>query len=200
MDGIRKKAGTLHPVILSLDRSRQQPAGRQRVKALSLIARQAVKLSSQISALPLDVLKKNSAGAPQPSRGIYWSLAHKTEKVAGVVAAGPVGIDIEKIRTVHGGLFKRIADNSEWEIVGGKNTEALFRIWTAKEAVLKAEGRGLAGLALCRLTGVSGKTDLVLEYGGRHWTVVQRWIADGFIAALTIDSGQQVKWHIETIN
>jgi len=74
--------------------------------------------------------------------GDLWLLA--------LVAAGPVGVDIELERdeTDWDGLAERYFSESEREafraLPPGVRRRAFFRIWTQKEAFLKARGSGLA--------------------------------------------------------
>ncbi len=192
----RRQAEVLHPVIVSVPEARIGLAGRDKVEFLSKFARKAVLRSAELSGLALEEFPKDQAGTPLACRGTYWSLSHKPEKVAGVVATFPVGIDLEKIRPVHAGLFRRLASPQEWQLVGAKELTSLFMLWTAKEAVLKATGRGLAGLDHCRLVAMTGQANLIMEYQGRRWLVIQRRVATDFIAALAT-TGQAVRWHIE---
>ena len=63
----------------------------------------------------------------------------------------PIGLDIEKIRPCAPGLYRMAADEAEWSLGGAADDLLFFRYWTAKEAVLKSLGIGLAGLSKCRV-------------------------------------------------
>ncbi|SFG03977.1 4'-phosphopantetheinyl transferase family protein [Streptomyces mirabilis] len=83
---------------------------------------------------------------------LHISLAHTTDCCAVAVStAGPVGVDVEWVRPVNlpDGLARRIlgpAELEEWDRVATPDrTRWLLRRWTWKEALLKAEGIGLAG-------------------------------------------------------
>ncbi len=193
-----KGAGaTLHPVVLSVPHSHAGLRGRAGVEALSAIARQAVLQSASVSGLALDGFPKDGAGVPLPSRGVYWSLSHKPGKVAGVVASFPVGIDLEKIRPVHTGLYRRLAADREWELAGGRHLSTLFKIWTAKEAALKASGLGLAGLSQCRIREVTPDAGFILEDGSGRWNVILDTIGADFVVALAARGEINVIWHLE---
>lgn len=142
----------IHPVALSVPARDQAMVGRAKVRALSKRARRALERSSGFSGLNLRALEKNAAGAPLPSNGIYWSLSHKETWVAAVAAPFAVGIDLETIRPVTPRLYQRAADEAEWAVIGTPNQERFFRVWTAKEAVLKAAGKGIVGLGNAKLT------------------------------------------------
>ena len=104
--------------------------GRDKVIRLSSLARQAVQLSASQSGVKLGELMKSPEGAPLPVGGYFWSLAHKTEYVAGVVADFPIGVDIEKIRPCAPGLYRMAADETEWNLGGGAGDLLFFRYWT----------------------------------------------------------------------
>ncbi|MDN3259828.1 4'-phosphopantetheinyl transferase superfamily protein [Streptomyces sp. CSDS2] len=84
--------------------------------------------------------------------GTHISLAHTTGCCAVALStAGPVGVDIERVRPVSlpDGLARRVlgpAELDEWSRVPAPDrTRWLLRRWTWKEALLKAEGSGLPG-------------------------------------------------------
>jgi 4'-phosphopantetheinyl transferase len=151
-------------------------------------------MSAARSRVKLDRLEKTSDGAPVPVNGVYWSLSHKPGYAGGVAAPEPVGIDIEKIREVHAGLFDKIANAAEQAMVDGSR-ESLFRIWTAKEAVLKAGTAGLRELSQCRLVAVPNEWRMVLSYQGQEFTVEQVSF-HGHMAAVTT-AGRSVQWCFE---
>lgn len=177
-------------------------AGPEKTRMLSIYARQALGRSAQRSGIESFVPQKDSAGIPRPTAGVYWSLSHTSSCVAAVVAPHAVGIDIEEIRDVPDELKKQVASEPEWQLApgAGYDTVVFFRYWTAKEAVLKAAGHGLSGLAGCRITKIFDNDRVRLSYRGESWLVLQKRIPrnesaelPGFMAAVT--SGRyQVAW------
>ncbi|MFO7716678.1 4'-phosphopantetheinyl transferase family protein [Desulfosarcina sp.] len=136
------------------------------------------------SGLVLDSLPKNEKGAPLPVGGVHWSVAHKSKVVGGVAAPLPVGLDLETIRPVSDALLAKVADEEEWMLVRGDPQKNFFRFWTAKEAVLKAVGKGMAGLSRCRVAHIVDDTRMTLVYDGMDWPVAHVWF-NGHVAALT---------------
>ncbi len=65
---------------------------------------------------------------------IFISLSHSKGTVAVAVGEKPLGIDIELIRPVSGKLKKRVCKEAP------ETDEEFFRVWTLKEAYLKAAG------------------------------------------------------------
>lgn len=190
-----RRGSCLNPVILPVPPHVHSLAGRPRVAILSRLARVAVRISARLSAVAPMRCPKDDQGVPRPYQGIYWSVAHKPEWVAGVVATVPVGIDIEKVRPRPDSLYRRIAAADEWRLGAGRpKMDWFYRIWTAKEAVLKAEGLGLRGLSRCRLTAVGDQDRLRLQFEERSWTVVHCELAR-HIAALTLVT-DRIAWQI----
>ncbi|MEE8480474.1 MAG: 4'-phosphopantetheinyl transferase superfamily protein, partial [Desulfobacterales bacterium] len=148
---------TIYPVILSVPQNKRHLIGRKKVKYLSAYARDAIQLSAKKSKIVFSVITKDENGVPQPFNGSYWSLTHKSEYVGGVVAPAKIGIDIEKIKRCSKALFKRIADEKEWNLIRSRQIDSkklFFRYWTSKEAVLKALGTGFKDLSRCKIAQV----------------------------------------------
>ena len=161
----------IYPVLLPVADDKRALTGREKVVYLSAWARAALAMSARETGIVLGALEKNDAGAPLPSNGYYWSLAHKSDCVAAVVADVPIGIDIEKSREVTPGLYRRIATDEEWRL-GSENREHLFfRYWTAKEAVLKVAGTGIRELAYCRIARVVDEQLIQLDFKGEPFQV-----------------------------
>jgi len=146
---IEKFPDIIFPVILKVPDEKRGLSGRESVRFLSQYARQAVMACAEKTGIEFSVFEKDSDGVPLPSNGVYWSLSHKPEYVAGVISDDRVGIDIEPIRPVEASLINRILDSKEQQTAGRISDEMFFRCWTAKESVLKAVGAGLKGLSQC---------------------------------------------------
>lgn len=156
----------IYPVLLPVASGKRALAGREKVAHLSAYAREALAMSAQETGFVLGALEKNDAGAPLPSNGYYWSLAHKSDYVTAVVSDVPIGIDIEKAREVTPGLFQKIASAGEWRLGSEHREHLFFRYWTAKEAVLKVVGTGIRELAYCRIADVVDEQLIQLDFKG----------------------------------
>ena len=175
---------TLYPVLLPVPQADRRLNGRDKVKALSRLARLALMKSCEKSGFCLDTFPKNEKGVPLPVGGVHWSLTHKSDMVGGVAARLPVGMDLETIRPVKDALLAKVAGEDEWQLVSGDRQKAFFRFWTAKEAVLKAVGKGMVGLSRCRVVEIVDDTRMMLTYDKTRWPVAHFWFED-HVAALT---------------
>ncbi|MFI6392316.1 4'-phosphopantetheinyl transferase family protein [Nonomuraea sp. NPDC050540] len=123
-------------------------------------------------------------------RGLDFNLSHSGEWA--LIAVAPegrrVGVDVERISSDADilDLAARMYQPEEAERVRAAGAPEFFRLWTAKEAYIKATGVGLAGLRDTRVTpAYEGSAALV---GSRsldgEWPV--RWldVAPGYAAAL----------------
>jgi 4'-phosphopantetheinyl transferase len=182
----------IHPVILAVPNQKQQLKGKEKVSFLSRHARRALEISAQKRQIQLGDLEKNENGVPLPFNGNYWSVTHKTEYVAGVIARERIGIDLEKIRPFKEALYKKAASENEWELSDTDKIALFFRYWTSKESVLKASGTGIRDLLICRITRIIDDKHLVVNYRENNW-VVEHFFFNGHIASV-IKNNVDVKW------
>ena len=182
---------TLFPVVMPVIEAGHKPSGKEKADHLSLIAREALKLSAERSRVGLGELLKDRKGVPCPVAGIYWSLSHKPKYVAAVVSKDKVGIDIEEIKPRDELLFARVASDKEWELQE-RSWDTLFRYWTAKEAILKVIGIGIGGLKTCRIISVPDENHITLDYKGHSFLVEQLRYKNHIVSVLKDDN--QIEW------
>lgn len=81
--------------------------------------------------------------------GVAFSLSHSGDlAVLAVSRDGIVGVDVERVRDVDPAIARRFFAPREADAISGAEDQpqmlaAFFRIWTAKEAVVKATGEGI---------------------------------------------------------
>ncbi|MGB9498486.1 MAG: 4'-phosphopantetheinyl transferase family protein [Dissulfuribacterales bacterium] len=189
-----KNFNTIFPVILSVPLEKQNLSGREQFYFLKQHARQAVRRSAEKKGIELFAFEKDEDGVPVPEKGWYWSLSHKPAYVAGVTANQPVGIDLEHIRPVKPALFKKVADDREWQLADTMSDIFFYRYWTAKEAVLKANGTGLVDLSKCKIDRVVDGTRIAVAFRGKTWTV-EHVFFDTHVASVTIED-YTVQWDL----
>jgi 4'-phosphopantetheinyl transferase len=191
----------LYPVILPLSHEDRSLRGRDRARVQSLRAREALAMSCASSGLPCGPFLKDHRNAPLPFSNTYWSISHKSDYVAAVVSPTRVGIDLEEIIPRQSGLGSYVADKAEWALAQDpfqnlppdQDWETFFRYWTAKEAVLKAAGVGLADLKKARIHAVPDAESLVVEYAASLWRV-RHYRFPRHIVSLTHDC--EVVWKL----
>lgn len=84
--------------------------------------------------------KYNEHGKPYIEEGPYFSISHCKQGIAVAINEQPIGIDIEAIRHANEDLIERTM--SEEERVGIDDRQ-FTRLWTQKEAIVKAQGVGI---------------------------------------------------------
>ena len=84
--------------------------------------------------------KYNEHGKPYLENGPYFSISHCKEGIAVAIDDHPIGIDIEHIRHADSDLIARVMNKEERV---GMDDRKFTRLWTQKEAIVKAEGTGI---------------------------------------------------------
>jgi len=109
------------------------PTGTEHAAVYRLLA-EAMRRERGLSTLP--EIAREPGGKPYfPTHpDLCFNLSHSHGGVVCALHGMPVGVDIEKLRSAP----RRLA--------GGMDDEAFFRLWTAREATIKREGKGVAEL------------------------------------------------------
>ena len=84
--------------------------------------------------------KYNEHGKPYLEGGPYFSISHCKAGIAVAIDDQPIGIDIETIRHANEDLVERTMNEQERV---GMDDRTFTRLWTQKEAIVKAEGTGI---------------------------------------------------------
>lgn len=120
-------------------------------------------------------------GKPELRGGPFFSLSHSGDlALCAVSATRVVGVDVEELRPVPGAeeIAHRWFTPGEWSefrsAPGGELERAFFRVWTRKEAYLKALGIGLSGLS------ARGEVD------GEAWEVHDLELGADHVASLVV--------------
>lgn len=123
-----------------------------------------------------------SEGKPvfSETQKIYFSISHSKDIVVLAFGKSPLGVDIEYIKQANLKIAKRFFTKEEYDHLLEQDEEkqgnVFCRMWTGKEAVVKAVGSGLSlpldsFSVLNKIITVSGK---LYEL---HW---KRFVTDGF--------------------
>ena len=136
---------------------------KESVKRLSagaeLLLIHALKVLGYDFHLPLNfVADKNGKLYFIDLKGLYFNLSHSGEMVACIICKNEAGIDIERERKINPAIADKYFTKAEKELIS-ENLYTFTDIWVRKEAVAKADGRGIAaGLGNI---DVSGDTSLL---------------------------------------
>jgi 4'-phosphopantetheinyl transferase len=129
-----------------------------------------------------------------PQSDIHFNVSHSGEVVAIALAANEVGVDIEAKHRIPeiAAIAARFFSKEEAERVSAASdaTDEFFRIWTMKEAIVKAAGQGL-GLPLDRFTVPSSAPSprpaiLIGRPIVADWCVVETEVLDGYYGAVAM--------------
>ncbi len=184
---------TLYAVLFRVPNT-TAPRTPQSVRLQREVSRWALAHSAKLCGAPEDGWTSDADSVPVARDGLYWSVSHKRHWVAAVIADQPVGIDIERIEPRRSMMHEAVADDLEWQRLGQRDWPAFFRVWTAKEATLKAHGVGIGELLACRVVDVSGDAEMTLAYRGRTTRVSHHYF-DDHIAAVT-RGWQPIEWRV----
>ena len=79
------------------------------------------------------------------NNSMFFNISHSGDYVVLVTADNETGVDIEIVKPFPESVAGRFFTPEENEYINAENTsEAFFRIWTAKESIMKGSGLGLS--------------------------------------------------------
>ncbi|HEY6978202.1 MAG TPA: 4'-phosphopantetheinyl transferase superfamily protein [Chitinophagaceae bacterium] len=91
-------------------------------------------------------LKYTKYGRPYLEHAFDFNISHSAGYVVCVISTNSkIGIDIEEVKAIQIDDFKEHFSKEEWNTITGSDDKYFwfYYYWTAKEAVIKAEGKGL---------------------------------------------------------
>ena len=128
----------------------------------------------------IDQLEFDQYKKPYCDGDIHFNITHSGDYVLCAFSkAGSLGIDIEHIQEVSFEHFTACFTKAEWtSILNADNQQAaFFRYWTKKEAILKADGRGMH----ISLQSIEVITDSTLV-NTTQWYTQELYIQEGYSA------------------
>lgn len=134
-------------------------------------------------------------GKPQLERfALSFNLSHSGDlAVVAACRGSAVGVDVEtagRLRDLDG-LAGMVMTEREMEAFAALSDDrrpaAFLRLWTRKEALLKADGRGLTHDPRKVDVGLDETPERVVVLGGRSWTVRDIRIGADATAALCVE-------------
>jgi 4'-phosphopantetheinyl transferase len=173
-----------------------------RVRSIVAHAAWRVLLARALDRLPGELrFDRTPLGKPYVADAdIQFNLSHSGDySLVGICRDGEIGVDTELMRTLgdYRDVAKRFFAPQETAWIGAAPPEQqlvrFYRLWTVKEAFLKACGSGLS----------KPLSDVVVDFapaGGpvlaseRGWTVDESVMMPGHAAAVVVPAGTTVHW------
>lgn len=120
--------------------------------------------------------------------GPAFNLSHSGNRVVCLLGGHqPLGIDIESLSPLPFDDFQPQFTENEWTVIRNAPSplHAFYRFWTAKESILKADGRGLG----IPLTSIDLSDSGIIALDGTTWAIHELPLFDGYACHYcTIDS------------
>ena len=96
--------------------------------------------------IALEQLQVDDFKKPFFENGPPFNISHSGNYVVCALSTeGKLGIDVEEKTAADLTCFRNCFTNTEWGFINGTNdpSDTFYELWTKKEAVIKADGRGL---------------------------------------------------------
>lgn len=148
--------------------------------------------------LKISELHQDSSGVPLPIKGWHWSISHTRGMVCGVIYPAPIGIDVERVQRRRQEIVAATATRAEYDVAGGFRWHTFTRIWSAKEAVLKKAGCGLAELSKSVLVAAPSPRAMVIHHRDALHFVHQRFHRGHYVSiSADIADDAEIRWDWE---
>ena len=130
------------------------------------------------------VLEERGRPVLEGGCGLFFSISHSGNAVMAAFSREPLGIDVEGERPLDAvGLSRRFFSREEADAV--ERDPALFLpLWTAREAAMKGDGRGMAAL-LGITSGIPSPAGFTVRIGDVIWETCF-WREAGIVASLAV--------------
>ena len=141
-------------------------------------------------------LLKDEMGKPYFADGeIHFNVSHSEEYLAIAVSKYPIGVDIQGPKNIREGMYKKVVQPAEAELIGQEREQDFLRLWTLKESFVKAEGRGLR-IPMKEYYMEKEKDRYFVNYGGQRmcwaFNIEETLIKGYFISVCGMED--QVRW------
>jgi len=149
----------------------------------SLFGKLLLMTALEDAGLPPDLgdLQYTPFGRPFLANSPDFNISHSGNRVACVLSRqGEVGIDLERIKELAIGDFRNQFTEREWAAINGAPDPlpVFYHYWTAKEAIIKADGRGLS--MPLPLDQLRVEQDTVVDTGDRRWHICRISCFEGY--------------------
>lgn len=160
-------------------------------------------LAGEVGRAPADLrFEIGELGKPRlRDAALHFSLTHTGEHALLAVAERELGLDAESVRParVDEALARRVMSDNEFEAWCAADREqqvsAFFRLWSAKESVMKACGQGLQLAPESFSVFAPGTLEVaaLIPVAGRCWTPRTLASLPGYALALATDAAPEIE-------
>lgn len=139
----------------------------------------------------LNNFAKDQYQRPFVSQNLDFNISHTQGLViCAMTSAGKLGVDVEALKGINISEFKRVFSQRELNHIREANNpqHAFFLLWTTKEAIMKADGRGFY-LPPQSFEGL--KSPVNIE--GKSWKFSELDLGDQHVGQLALESDQSIQ-------
>ena len=174
----------LYPSLAHLASGPAAPRARAGVELARERAQQALELCAErlgLKALALD-FPRDAERAPLPmqmdGKSWHWSTTHTEGLAAALLGPLPLGIDAEWLQRPRQAAVGEYFSKHELALLQLPAERAALALWSAKEAVLKLSGIGMAGMGRTTLESCDPGGRMRLRLDDRLHLVRQSWLPE----------------------
>lgn len=192
----------LQPLELSVAEKFSSPLLRKRFENSRKVTRKV--LSNYLRCAPQAVVfEKEVFGKPVVANfpEISFSVAHSGAVMLLAISHNLLGIDVELIKPVNSfEIAKKFFSTTESEFLKqGDHEKRFFQLWTAKEAALKADGRGITRGLRSAFSRIEKNKVSAVDLFEKEWMINSfcfEIAEDHFMAALAFAAPQAlIRWY-----
>ena len=151
----------------------------------------------QIEECP-EILKDDMGQPYLKDCSLQFNVSHSGEYLAIAVSEFPVGVDIQEPKNIKDGMFRKVVQAEETELIGDERQNDFLRLWTLKESFVKAEGKGLR-ISLKEYYFLKENGEYFVNYSGQRmpWTfnMEETLIPEYFVSVCGME--KEVSWIVK---
>ena len=165
------------------------PEGRARFMAARRIVRSALSKWSAADPSELEIIPDEN-GKPflVANDPIHFSITHSSDHIAVAFSLNRIGLDLEQVRKVDGAALasRFLSPQEAARVAQSEDPSLFFKLWTCREAAIKADGRGLSKLLAITSVTEAGRgiaDPLEVKIGNDRWEALH-WNSGAIHGAL----------------
>lgn len=129
---------------------------------------------------------------------LHFNVSHSGEYLAIAISEQPVGIDIQETKTIKEGMYRKVVQPQEQQLIGKERQKDFLRLWSLKESFVKAVGKGLR-ISMKEYYFEKENGCYFVNYGGQRaaWTFnIEETLVKGyFISVCGLQN--EISWNVK---